>query len=112
MNKEKKMRINTVLSFMPTGRENGVSMRYIAQMTGMSEREVRSAVNEARLAGHMIVGDDCGYYVAGSVEELVVYFFRLRKHAKTTQSILRKVKRGLKDRGVDPDDKGGVIDEE
>ena len=112
MNKEKKVRINAIMAFMPKGRENGVSMRYIAQMTGMSEREVRSAVNEARLAGHMIVGDDCGYYVAGSVEELVVYFFRLRKHAKTTQSILRKVKRGLKDRGVDPDDNGGATDEE
>lgn len=112
MNKEKKKRINAIMSFMPTGRDNAVSMRYVAQMTRMSERDVRSTVNEARLAGHMIIGDDHGYYVAGSVDELIVYFFRLRKHTKTTQSILRKVKRTLKDRGVDPDDNGGVSDEE
>lgn len=111
MSKDKKKRINAVMAFMPTGRDNAVPMKYIAQMTRMSERDVRSAVNEARLAGNMIVGDDHGYYVAETIEELVGYFFRLRKHTKTTQSILRKVKHALKDRGVDPDDKGGVSNE-
>ena len=56
MSKDKKKRINAVMAFMPTGRDNAVPMKYVAQMTGMSERDVRSAVNDARLSGHMIVG--------------------------------------------------------
>lgn len=105
----KDRRINTVKMYIPLGCENAVSMKYLSQMTGMSEREVRSAVNEARLQGHMIVGDDHGYYFADNVGELVGYYFRLRKHAKTTRSVLRKVKQSLKNRGIDPDDKRGWI---
>ena len=97
---------------MPMGRENAVPMRYIAVILNMSEREVRSIVNEARLAGHMIVGDDNGYYLPETDGELLDYYFRLRSRANTTQSVLDAVLIHLQIRGVNPDYNGGVNNEE
>lgn len=110
MTKEKQ--VEKIVSCMPMGRENAVPMRYIAVILNMSEREVRSTVNEARLAGHMIVGDDNGYYLPETDGELLDYYFRLRSHANTTQSVLDAVLIHLRIRGINPDNEGGVIDEE
>lgn len=110
MTKDKQTKVERIVSCMPMGRENAVPMRYIAVILNMSEREVRSAVNEARLAGHMIIGDDFGYYLPETDGELLDYYFRLRSHANTTQSVLDVVLIHLLMRGVNPDDKGGVPD--
>ena len=109
MTKEKQ--VERIVSCMPTGRENAVPMRYIAVILNMSEREVRSTVNDARLLGHMIIGDDNGYYLPETNGELLDYYFRLKSHANTTQSVLDVVLTHLYLRGVNPDDNGGVSNE-
>ena len=106
MTKDKQAKVKRIVSCMPTGRENAVPMRYIAVILNMSEREVRSTVNEARLAGHLIIGDDYGYYLPETDGELLDYYFRLRSHVNTTQSVLDTVLIHLLMRGVTPDDNG------
>ena len=51
-----------ILDYIPEGREHAVSMRYLAIILNTDTRTIRSMVHNARISGHVVIGDDSGYY--------------------------------------------------
>ena len=59
-----------ILDYIPEGRENAVSMRYLAVILNTDARTIRSMVHNARISGHVVIGDDSGYYKPVYEEDL------------------------------------------
>ena len=64
------------LRWLGTGRSEAISMTFLARVTNVDKRTVRSMVHSARLCGHVICGDDNGYYLHGTEEELTAWIRR------------------------------------
>ena len=58
-----------LLTFIPVGRENGISNKELAFRLGVTPREARRIVHRACCAGVPICGDEFGYYFPGSLYE-------------------------------------------
>lgn len=77
-------RFDGLLSLIPIGQENAISMKSLARLTDSSLQEIRQWVENARLDGMIIASSQSGYYIPVDEEELVDYFLRLTRRAKTT----------------------------
>lgn len=89
---EKKIRI---LDYIPPGKENAVSMRYLAMIRKTDTRAVRSMVLNARIAGHVIIGDDYGYYQPCYEEDLTGWIRREEATLRSKERALRSAKEAL-----------------
>ena len=72
------MNTYNVLDFIPVGQKNALPMSELAKRIGISQREARKAVFNARRKGAVICstcsGDSFdGYYFPASVEEVLPY---------------------------------------
>ena len=87
-------RLLSLLSARP-GRGHGIGARDLAQMAGLSERDLREAISELRMEGIAICGTPkSGYFIAATPEELeeTCAFLRDRAmHSLTLESKLRHV---------------------
>lgn len=99
MNSDKQIKV--IMSVIPTGKRNATSMGNIALLLGCSKREVRARVNDARQAGHVICGDDYGYYIPSTANELIDYYYRVRRHLLTTKGVLDAVAKALTSQCID-----------
>ena len=79
--------IKRILVIIPTGKENGVSMSYLANTLEIPQREVRFLVNEVRLRKYPVCGDEHGYYYPESLDELNDYIRRICAHRDTTSQV-------------------------
>ena len=61
-----------VLRYIPEGKENAVSKEFLAEMAEISDRTVRRAIEQARLAGYLICSDtdSKGYYISNDVDDI------------------------------------------
>ncbi len=75
-----------LLNSIPTGKDNAVSMKSLAEMIGVSERRVRSMVNAARADNFLISSGNSGYWRPETNAEVKESYIR-QKHMAT--SILR-----------------------
>ena len=79
-----------ILDYIPEGRENAVSMRYLAIILNTDARTIRSMVHNARISGHVIIGDDSGYFKPVYEEDLIRWISKetaaLRSKNKALQS--------------------------
>ena len=75
----------------PAGRENALSMQAMCKFFGVTDRDLRNMVKQARLHGCIIAGDDYGYYRPISLEELHAYRVIVHARYKTTGATLRAV---------------------
>lgn len=77
------------------GKANGTGARELAQMVGLSERDLREAISELRMEGIAVCGHPrTGYFIAATAEELdeTCAFLRDRAmHSLTLESKLRHV---------------------
>lgn len=77
------------------GRAKGISVKLLAQLTGVHERGVRTAVSELREQGLAVCSHpSAGYWIADSAEELddCCKFLRSRAlHSLLLEARLRKV---------------------
>lgn len=83
---------HVIMNYIPSGKYNAVSMRYLAMILNTNTRVIRSMVLNARIAGHIIIGDDNGYYLPCYEEDLIGWIQRekaaLRSKERALQSAL------------------------
>ena len=84
-----------ISSFIPHGKDNAIKMSALAAALHTSEREVRKIIHEARCNGAVIIGDNNGYYLPCSQEELLPYYITARKRSASGLKALRAAKRKL-----------------
>ena len=86
-----------ILDFIPVGRQNAIAMSELAKRIGISQREARKAVFNARRKGAVICstcsGDkSSGYYRPGSVEEALPYVRLQESRIASANIALRPLK--------------------
>lgn len=89
--------INRILELIPKGRENAVSLHYLAEMLNISERTIKKHVSHIRKKGTPIVGDQFGYYKPANREELQWYYRIFRKRGLTALSSISSARRDLQE---------------
>ena len=97
-----------ITGFIPSGRENAISMHDLANAVGTNTRTVRQMVHKARVDGEMICSSKSkpnGYYYPADVQEALAWY-RMTRHASVSMlASLKTVRRYLKDAGLNPDEK-------
>lgn len=87
---------STILSAIGNGSENARHKGQLVQLTGMSERALRKAVEHLRRQGFVIISDEHGYYYPQTAEELEIYVQSVTRRAKSTFYTLKSARRMLK----------------
>lgn len=88
-----------LLSFIPEGEENAVSMRTLARYLDVECRNVRALVLSARKDGYIIASNSCGYFIPTDSSELRRYYKRTQQRQETTAISISAVRRKLKEDG-------------
>lgn len=71
-----------IADLLSHGAENGVGLRDLVSMTGLSEREVRQMIQRERLDGVPVLSDNLsGYFLPGNTNEIVQCVSSLRHRA-------------------------------
>lgn len=84
-----------IAALLPYGSERAVSLRRLAEITGLSERETRRVIQRERLAGMPICSDNLtGYYLAADDAERAAFCRSMRHRAKVILQAARAVERG------------------
>lgn len=86
-----------LLSLIPVGQENAISMKSLARLTDSTLQEIRQWVENARLDGMIIASAQCGYYIPVDERELFDYYLRTKRRLTTTQKTLVPVAQRLED---------------
>lgn len=90
-------KFDELLSLIPTGEENAISMKSLARLTDSSLQDVRQWVENARLDGMIIASSQSGYYIPVDEEELFDYYIRTKRRLNTTRQTLIPVIKRLED---------------
>ena len=59
----------SIVSLIPVGAKNAISMKNLSEKSGVSDRQVRRLIKNARFDGIEIIGDSNGYYLPETQEE-------------------------------------------
>ena len=65
-----------ITDYLKQGKENAVSLEYLAKASGVNKRKVRDEINRINTASEEIIcnaGDGTGYYIAADLEEAKAY---------------------------------------
>ena len=95
-----------IVDYIPVGRENAVTRRQLCELTGMRDRALRNAIEDARQNGEIIINaqDGRGYYRSEEPKDLAGQYVRNRNramailvhrspaHGRTPKHIRRKLK--------------------
>ena len=75
-------------SIIPRGRENAISLKALAQITGISERRVRIKMEAARKRGVIILNfqDGRGYFQSEDIEDIQKQFEANERRTKSIQA--------------------------
>lgn len=78
-----------ILSMIRTGRLEGVHLRELTKVTGLSDRATRKVIEEIRRAG-VVICTDClhGYYFPENIRELSSYVRQEQRRAYSTLSTI------------------------
>ena len=68
---------------IPAGRAEAVSMTYLASIFGISKRELRKNIEDARKAGNLICSCDRGYFMPETMTEIKEYAKRTKARIRT-----------------------------
>lgn len=89
---------NGLSFFIPEGEAEAVSMRELARITGLDDRELRREIEKARRAGILICSSGKGYFMPETLQELREYVHLMGARIKTGRSCLRPFIRELRRR--------------
>ena len=65
-----------ITDYLKQGKENAVSLEYLAKASGVNKRKARDEINRINTASEEIIcnaGDGTGYYIAADLEEAKAY---------------------------------------
>lgn len=93
----------TIMALIPVGKENAITRAELAWITGLSDRSLRAAIEQARNAGALILNDQDGhgYYTAGN-EDLEALARQYKQDTARAMALLKRrktIRRILKDAG-------------
>lgn len=91
---EKQKAQGLISSLLPSGSERAVSLRRLADITGISTREVRRAIQRERLSGIPICEHGTGYFLAETEEERLQWCRSMRGRALQILRAARAVEKG------------------
>lgn len=81
-----------ISDFLGHGQENAVPRRYLRQLTGLSDRELRRRIQEERLSGCPILSDNqSGYYLPADDGERARFVRSMRGRAQEIQAVAAAV---------------------
>lgn len=86
-----------LLSMIPEGSGNAVSMDSLSGLLGVTPRIIRQHIHNARCAGHVIAGTDEGYFVPETLPELRRYIRQTERRGRSTFAGLVAARRLLKE---------------
>lgn len=83
-----------ISEFLSHGSGNGVELRDLVRMTGLSEREVRQSIQRDRLAGVPILSDNInGYFLPGDEHDVSRCARSLRHRAAEINRVADAIER-------------------
>ena len=84
-----------VMVYLSSGRDAAVSMSYLAVVLHVRPREVRRMVEQARNDGFIIIGNDSGYYLPQTSEELRKYLSQQYQYLRSKKKALRAAEKAF-----------------
>ena len=72
-----------LISVIPVGRAEAVSQTYLAMLFGISKRELRKNIEDARKAGNLICSCGQGYFMPETMTEIKEYARRAKARIRT-----------------------------
>ena len=91
-------------SLIPTGKENAISMKALANLLDISDRDLRRLITRVRVSKLIICGTNYGYYYPADDGELREYRNYLSQRYNTTGCILNIVNDSLNEKGDEFED--------
>ena len=95
--------INTeiLISHIPFGRENAVSRDYLSMLLGVTDREMRKAIRQARNEGHIIINDQNGrgYYQSDDLDHIARQYRQNQHRALSILVQQKHLRKRLKEAG-------------
>ncbi len=83
-----------IAALVPIGSSRAVSLRRLAEMAGLSERDTRRAIQRERLRGIPICSDNLtGYFLAENDAERAAFCRSMRHRARQILQVVRAVER-------------------
>ena len=88
--------------YIPIGRENAISRKRLAKITGLPDRTARKMIEQARYDGVPIINlqDGVGYYITTDPREMVQQIMIDENRQKSLAKTQRARKRWLKAAGM------------
>lgn len=102
---EQKNRVKEYLESNCIGRELAVGKRTLSLSTGISERTIRTVINELIRDGMPVcsaVHDPCGYYIPATRQEAEEAINTLTSYARELEARIRLVEKNVRDMTVEP----------
>ncbi len=79
------------------GKNNAVSMEYLAHLFNVPERIIRREIEEARISrGQLIIGDSNGYYFPSDDSDISGYIKRKQASIRTSRKSLTPFLKALR----------------
>lgn len=94
----KNEKFKKLISVLPNKREDSSSMKELSDKLGMTTREVRQYILEARNKGLLILSDEEGYWESDDEDEIREFISKRIKVAKTIITYTREMDRAKKKR--------------
>lgn len=91
----RKTQLEKLLSLLPEGRKNAISMQALSDRMDLNPRALRAAIMQARDAGEIIAGDTAGYYIPADKEELRKYCALAKKRSLSGLKALKAARKKL-----------------
>lgn len=83
---------DTILSAIGGGEDNAVSSTALQAVTGLTDRELRKAIEHLRRAGHVIASCDRGYFIPETLAEVRAHILKESRRARSIFFTLRSAK--------------------
>ena len=87
---------NHLISSIPEGAENAISMKNLAKRLDIGQRELRRLVMIARIEGNIILSNDDGYFTSHDRKDIRRYYQRIQNRQRSTAEALSAIRRELK----------------
>lgn len=79
------------------GKENGIHSRQLAEILGITQRELRLNISQARQDGQVIASSPAGYYIPAGEDEVREYVSIMWARTKSTFKNMKSAKTWLKE---------------
>lgn len=88
---------------IPVGKENAISSKELETLTGLTKRQIKKAVRDARINNVLICSGQTGYYTPADMNELMNWYIPANKRVKDSFMPLKHARAILKAAGINLD---------